>query len=48
MKSFIFLFLGLAIFPHMLKWQGSAKPLVDLIAIILSLSSIIYGIYLLF
>ena len=48
MKAFIFLFLGIFVFPSMLKLQGSWKSFVDLFAIILSLSSLIYGIYLLF
>lgn len=48
MKAFIFLFLGIFVFPSMLKLQGAAKPFVDFFAVILSLLCTIYGIYLLF
>ena len=48
MKAFIFLFLGIFVFPQMLKLRGAWKPFVDLFAIILSFSSLLYGIYLLF
>lgn len=45
MKSAIFLILGFIVFPSMLKWQGSAKPYIDLFASLASLGCILAGIY---